>query len=54
MLLNKIALSQFRFRSANTLLFFQCFVCVFSVKLCQGLGLVRGVEPFSLRVTRIW
>lgn len=53
-LLNKIALSQFNFHSANTLLFFQCLVCVVSVKLCEALGVVRGVEPFSMKVTRVW
>jgi hypothetical protein len=50
----QVALSTFRFKSANALLFFQCLVCVVSVKLCQGAGVVKGVEPFSFRVTRVW
>ncbi|GAB4815079.1 hypothetical protein N2152v2_002125 [Parachlorella kessleri] len=53
-LLNKVALSTFHFRSANALLFFQCLVCVVSVKLCEVLGVVKNVEPFSLKVTRVW
>ena len=50
----QVALSTFHFRSTNALLFFQCLVCVVSVKLCQALGVVKGVEPFSMKVTRVW
>lgn len=53
-LLNKVALSQFQFHSANSLLLFQCFVCVFSVKLCEALGVVRNVEPLRWKVVRVW
>lgn len=47
-LLNKIALSSFAFSSANSLLFFQCFLCVVAVKTCAALGLVK-TEPFKAR-----
>lgn len=52
-LLNKIALSSFRFKAPNALLLFQCAVCVVSVQLCQAFGVVK-VEPFSWRVVRVW
>lgn len=40
-LLNKIALSSFAFKSANALLFFQCALCVVLVQLCKLGGLVK-------------
>ncbi|GAB4820036.1 hypothetical protein N2152v2_007082 [Parachlorella kessleri] len=52
-LLNKIALSQFRFRSANALLLFQCGLAAALVQACAALGVVQ-LEPFSLRVARVW
>jgi GDP-mannose transporter len=52
-LLNKIALSSFRFKSANALLFFQCLLCVVAVQLCKAAGLVK-VEPIKFSIIRIW
>ena len=52
-LLNKIALSQFRFRSANALLLFQCGLAAALVQACAVLGIVK-LEPFSLRVAKVW
>lgn len=52
-LLNKIALSSFSFSSANSLLFFQCFLCVVAVKTCSTLGLVK-TEPFKARLLLWW
>ena len=52
-LLNKIALSQFDFSSANALLLFQCLLCVVAVQVCSSAGLVK-TEPFSMRVVRVW
>jgi GDP-mannose transporter len=48
-----MALSSFDFNSPIALLFFQCFLSVFAVQMCQGAGLVQ-VEPWNLRVVRIW
>ena len=53
MLLNKIALSQIRFRSANALLVFQCGLAAALVQACAVLGIVK-LEPFSLRVAKVW
>jgi GDP-mannose transporter len=53
MLLNKIALSHFNFHSANALLLFQCGLSAAAVQVCSMLGLVK-VEPFSLRVAKVW
>ena len=44
-LLNKAALSSFDFHAPTALLFFQCLVCCFLVRLFSLLGLVR-VEPW--------
>ena len=40
-LLNKIALSSFSFKSANALLFFQCALCMVLVLLCKAAKLVK-------------
>jgi hypothetical protein len=40
-LLNKIALSSFAFKSANALLFFQCALCTVLVLLCKAAKLVK-------------
>ncbi|PSC73311.1 GDP-mannose transporter GONST1 [Micractinium conductrix] len=52
-LLNKVALSSFDFKSANALLFFQCALCVTLVHTCRMLGLVK-VEPFNVQIVRVW
>ncbi|EFN52092.1 hypothetical protein CHLNCDRAFT_32701 [Chlorella variabilis] len=52
-LLNKVALSSFHFKSANALLFFQCLLCVVAVQACKAAGLVK-VEPFSYDIVRVW
>ena len=44
-LLNKAALSSFDFHAPTALLFFQCLVCCFLVRLFALLGVVR-VEPW--------
>ena len=55
MLLNKIALSSFAFKSANALLFFQCALCMLLVLLCKAAKLVkvcrcmRGGKSVGLR-----
>lgn len=41
MLLNKIALSSFAFKSANALLFFQCALCMVLVLACKAAKLVK-------------
>ncbi|KDD74006.1 hypothetical protein H632_c1659p0 [Helicosporidium sp. ATCC 50920] len=53
-LLNKAALSSFRWTSPNALLFFQCAFCVAAVKLCEALGLVRPLEPLRSGLVRAW
>lgn len=52
-LLNKVALSSFNFKSANALLFFQCALAVVLVHTCKLAGLVK-IEPFNIHVIRVW
>lgn len=52
-LLNKIALSSFHFKSPNALLFFQCMLCVAAVQACSLAGLIK-LEPLRPGVIRVW
>lgn len=51
-LLNKVALSSFEFRSPNALLFYQCALCVLLVHACRLAGLVK-VEPFNWQIIKV-
>jgi GDP-mannose transporter len=48
-----MALSSFQFHSANALLFFQCLLCIISVKICEHLKIVK-LEPWNPAIVRIW
>lgn len=52
-LLNKAALSSFDFKAPDSLLFFQCFLCVVLVKVFAMLGYIK-VEPFNWNIVRVW
>jgi GDP-mannose transporter len=52
-LLNKAALSSFKFNAPNAILTFQCAVSVLLVVAFKSLGLIR-VEPFNWKVVRVW
>lgn len=52
-LLNKVALSSFQFRSPNALLFFQCALCVAAVQVSALAGLVK-LEPLRAGMVRVW
>lgn len=52
-LLNKAALSSFDFKAPDSLLFFQCFLCVVLVKVFALLGYIK-VEPFNWNIVRVW
>ena len=52
-LLNKVALSSFSFKSPNALLFFQCLLCVVLVQMCNSARLIY-VEPFNTEIVRVW
>ena len=51
-LLNKAALSSFDFDSTNSLLFFQCFVCVILVKTFDLFKLVT-IEPWNWKIIQV-
>ena len=52
-LLNKAALSSFDFHSPNSLLFFQCALCVLMVQITASLGVIK-LEPWNLKIVRAW
>jgi GDP-mannose transporter len=52
-LMNKHALSSFRFQCPNSLLFFQCALCCVLVKLTEAVGLIT-IERLSWRIVRLW
>ena len=52
-LLNKATLSSFDFHSPNSLLFFQCALCVVLVQVTAWLGFIR-LEPWNLKIVRAW
>jgi GDP-mannose transporter len=52
-LLNKAALSSFHFKAPDSLLFFQCALCVILVQLFKLFGLIK-VEPFRWEIVRVW
>lgn len=52
-LLNKAALSSFDFESTNSLLFFQCLVCVILVKTFDLFKLVT-IEPWNWKIIQTW
>ncbi|PSC67285.1 GDP-mannose golgi apparatus [Micractinium conductrix] len=47
-LLNKMALSSFDFKSINSLLFFQCVLSVALAQTCSAAGLV-AVAPLNIK-----
>lgn len=53
-LLNKHALASFNFNCPNSLLFFQCFLSVLLVKMCEFLGYVKELQPMRWELVRIW
>jgi GDP-mannose transporter len=52
-LLNKAALSSFDFKAPDSLLFFQCALCVVLVRLFALFGYIK-VEPFNWNIVRVW
>ena len=52
-LLNKVALSSFGFRSPNALLLFQCAVCAALVQISGLVGALR-LEPWNWAINKIW
>ncbi|EFN57445.1 hypothetical protein CHLNCDRAFT_20838 [Chlorella variabilis] len=52
-LLNKVALSSFQFKSANALLFSQCLLSVMAVRICSMAGIVK-LEPLNSHIIKIW
>ena len=52
-LLNKAALSSFHFTATNSLLFFQCALCVVLVYASALAGWVE-VEPLNWNIVRVW
>uniref|UniRef100_A0A061S7F4 GDP-mannose transporter n=1 Tax=Tetraselmis sp. GSL018 TaxID=582737 RepID=A0A061S7F4_9CHLO len=52
-LVNKHALSSFRFECPNALLFLQCAISCLLLKSSEAFGLI-SVEPLSWRVIRVW
>ena len=52
-LLNKAALSSFHFTATNSLLFFQCALCVLLVYGSALAGWVE-VEPLNWNIVRVW
>lgn len=52
-LLNKAALSSFAFQCPNSLLFFQCALCVVLVQATAWLGFIK-LEPWNMKIVRVW
>ncbi len=52
-LVNKLALSSFNFTSPTGLLWFQCFVCVVLVWVCEGLQFIRR-QRLTMEIMKIW
>lgn len=52
-LVNKLALSSFNFRSPTGLLWFQCFVCVALVWLFEGLQVIRR-QRLTMDICKLW
>lgn len=52
-LLNKAALSSFEFKAPNSLLFFQCALCVVLIQFFKISGYIK-VEPLNWNIVKVW
>lgn len=53
-LLNKHALGGFGFAAPNALLCFQCALTMALIKACEGLRLIKPLQPLKWELVRLW